>query len=300
MQIEHLASDNDVATIRIEGLERDLKILHLTDSHMAEGDERDPEAAEQVTRMREAFEQRTPGGVSARAVFDQALKKADQQGVDAVVLTGDITHLPTHAGIEIIQQGLQELGLPYLYTLGNHDWHLSHLEWSEATRSDYYPRFHGLTGGNPSHQVLEVGGVRLITLDNSTYQVSAEQVAFLRRELAVGQPCLLFIHIPLWVESLTPAVLEMWKAPIVMAPASGWTDESRAQWMKVLEPSPSTRECFELLCTGPSENLAGIFCGHVHFSHVDEYREGRCQYVTAPGFSGGYRVIQLLEPPRDQ
>ena len=90
-----------------------------------------------------------------------------------------------------------------------------------------------------------------------------------------------------------PAVLETWKAPIVMAPASGWTDESRERWEKVLEPGPGTRECVELLTTGPSENLAGIFCGHVHFSHVDEYREGRWQYVTAPGFSGASRFIRL-------
>jgi hypothetical protein len=61
-----------------------------------------------------------------------------------------------------------------------------------------------------------------------------------------------------------------------------------------LEPSPSTRECIELLTTGSSENLAGIFCGHVHFSHIDEYREGRRQYVTAPGFSGASRLIQLV------
>ena len=294
MQIEHIAADNDdVATIRIEGLERGLKILQLTDSHMAVGDERDPDAAEHVARLRESFQQRTPGGVSAREVFDQALKRGAQEQIDAAVLTGDITHLPTFAAIEIIQQGLKELSVPSLYTLGNHDWHLSHLESSEATRSDYYPRFHGLTGGSPSHQVLELGGVRLITLDNSTYQVNAEQLAFLRQQLAVGQPCLLFVHIPLWVESLMPAVVEMWNAPIVMAPASGWTDESRVRWEKVLDPSPSTRECMELLSTGPSENVAGIFCGHVHFSHVDEYREGRCQYVTAPGFSGGYRLIQL-------
>ncbi len=295
MRIEHVASESDDgATIRIEGLERDLKILHLTDSHMAEGDDRDPEAADRVVQLRESFQQRTPEGVSAREVFDQALKRGAAQEVDAAVLTGDITHLPTFAAIEIIEQGLQELSAPSLYTLGNHDWHFSHLEWSEATRHEYYPRFHGLTGGSPSHQVLEVGGVRLITLDNSTYQVSVEQVAFLARELAVGQPCLLFIHIPMWVESLTPAVVEMWKAPIVMAPASGWTDESRARWEKVLEPSPSTRECIELLTTGSSENLAGIFCGHVHFSHIDEYREGRRQYVTAPGFSGASRLIQLV------
>ena len=31
--------------LSIPGLERDLRILHITDSHMAVGDERDPEAA---------------------------------------------------------------------------------------------------------------------------------------------------------------------------------------------------------------------------------------------------------------
>jgi hypothetical protein len=33
-------------TIRIEGLEREVKLMHITDSHFAEYDERDPEARE--------------------------------------------------------------------------------------------------------------------------------------------------------------------------------------------------------------------------------------------------------------
>ena len=86
--------------------------------------------------------------------------------------------------------------------------------------------------------------------------------------------------------------MERWLAPIVMAAESGWTDETREKW-KVPGNEDSTLECSQLLRTGPSQNVAGIFCGHVHFPHVDAYREGRWQYVTAPGFEGGYRVIEL-------
>lgn len=293
MRIEHvMTGDDGSAKIRIEGLAHDLKILHLTDSHMAEGDERDPRAAEHVVGFRKRFEERTPGGVPAREVFAQTLGKAAQQGVDGAVLTGDIIHFPAHAGLEMIQRGIDELGVPYLYTLGNHDWHFPFLEWSEATRQEYYPRFHTLTGGTPACQSLVLGGVRLIALDNSSYQVSSEQVDFLRGQLATGEPCLLFIHIPLWIESLTPAVMAQWLAPIMMGAETGWSAETREKW-KVGEVSPSTRACRELLTAGASDNVAAIFCGHVHFDHVDEYRDGRYQYVTAPGYGGGYRIIEL-------
>lgn len=293
MQIEHLLHDGDsTTTIRVEGLKRDLKILHLTDSHMAEGDERDPAAAEHVASFQARFAERTPGNVSARKVFFEALQRGKQIGVDAAALTGDMIHFPTQRGLELIAAGLDGLGVPSLYALGNHDWHFPHLPWNDTTRAEQYPRFHDLTGGNPACQSLELGGVRLIALDNSNYQVSAEQVAFLRQELDRGEPCLLFIHIPLWIASLAPAVMEMWKAPIMMASPEGWVQQTRERW-RVAGNDAATLECHELLVSGPSENLAGIFCGHVHFPHTDEYRAGRYQYVTALGLGGGSRVIEL-------
>lgn len=294
MKIEHVLDDRpDGATIRIEGLARDLKILHVTDSHMAEGDERDPEAAEYVTHYRELFEKRTPGAAPALEVFNQTVRQGARQGVAAALLTGDMIHFPARAGLDAIRRGVDELGTPFLYALGNHDWHMPVAEWCEATRDVYYPRFHGLTNGDPACQSVEVGGVRLIALDNSNYQVSNRQVEFLRTEIASGQPCVLCFHIPLWVESLTPAVVDMWKAPIMMGVERGWTPEKMNEW-KVAEATGSTRACRELLVSGDSQNVAAIFCGHVHFAHADEYRPGRYQYVTAPGFGGGHRIIDLV------
>ncbi len=292
MAFEHIPADDDVATIRIDGLEQDLTILHLTDSHMAEGDERDPEAAEAVTRFQKLFQDRTPGGVPAWDLFQRALSMASSRGADAAALTGDIIHFPSHAALEIVHASIHELGVPTVYTPGNHDWHFPHLAWSEATRAEYYPRFHALTEGNPAFGSTEVGGVRLITLDNSTYQVSAEQVEFLRGELDSGQTCLLFIHIPLWLKSLAPEVMDKWQAPIMMASPTGWTLETRKKW-QVEETSKSTQECYDLLLSKAAANLAGVFCGHVHFAHAAEISPGCHQYVTAPGFEGGYRLIEL-------
>lgn len=292
MASEHISSDDDVATIHIDGLERDLRILHLTDSHMAEGDERDPEAAESVQRFQKLFQDRTPGGVPAWDLFQRALSMAADQGADAAALTGDIFHFPSRAAIEIVQAGIEELGVPTIYTPGNHDWHFPHLEWGEATRAEYYPRLHGLTDGNPSYGSEEVEGVRLVRLDNSTYQVTEEQVEFLRQELDSGQPCLLFLHIPLWIKSLAPEVMDKWKAPIMMASPAGWTDETRDKW-RVGEATDSTQACHDLLTSKAASSLAGIFCGHVHFAHDAAIRKGCHQYVTAPGFEGGYRWIEL-------
>ena len=222
------AGRDDVARIRIAGLKRNLRILHLTDSHLTEADERDPQAVEFVEQRGPGlFFKHTPNNGSTLDVFYQTLNKARGSSIQGAVLIGDIIDFPAWAGIDHVARGMKILGVPTLFTPGNHDWHLPHLEWSSALRQEYYPRLHGLTNNTPACQSIELAGVRLITLDNSTYQISPEQLGFLRRELATGQPCLLFIHIPLWIESLVSDVMEHWGAPIMMATPRGWTAETR-------------------------------------------------------------------------
>jgi len=289
MRIRHLDPENPGENaILVEGLTREVVLFHLTDAHLAEADERDPQAREAAAKYQELFRQYTPTGAPACQVFAGLLEQAGKLGPDCAALTGDIIHFPSAAGLERMAQGLD--GLEYLYTLGNHDWFFPYLQWNEATRREYYPRFNPFTGGNPACQAREVGGVRLVALDNSTYQVSAAQVDFLREQLRAGQPCVLLVHIPLYIPSLAPAVMARWKAPIMMGAEEGWTEETRAKWL-VQGVEESTRACVEL--AQQADNLVGILCGHVHFSHADALREGCWQYVTRPGFEGGFRVIRL-------
>ena len=60
---------------------------------------------------------------------------------------------------------------------------------------------------------------------------------------------------------------------------------------KVEQNDASTQACLDLVAR--AENLVGIFCGHVHFDHVDRVHDGCYQYVTQPCFEGGYREIRL-------
>ena len=291
MRSEHLQPENDRETvIAIDGLARELTLLHITDSHMAAADDRDPEALEHATRFQALFEERTPDHVPPRQLFEKALAHANAINADATLLTGDIIHFPSHAALELIEQGVQTLQSPYLYTLGNHDWYFPHLDWNDDTRLAHYPRFDHLTNKTPAAQVLDIEDIRLIAIDNSNYHTTPEQLDFLRQQLATDRPCLLFIHIPIAIPSLIPAVVEVWKEPIVMG-ADGWSEEGKKKW-RVADNNESTLACRQLLIE-EAQNLVGIFCGHVHFPHADEVHPGCMQYVTKPGFEGGYREIKL-------
>lgn len=290
MKILHLNPEHpEENQILVEGLEREVRLFHLSDTHLPEADARDPNPARlAAAHFQPYFQQRTPGGIPTREVSLGLMERCRVLSPDALALTGDILHFPSVAGLELLARNLG--GQEYLYTLGNHDWHFPYHPWSAATRQAHYPRFFAFSGGNPACQVKQVGGLRLIALDNSIYQVSAAQVEFLRRQLQNGKPCLLLVHIPLVVPSLMPSVMARWDAPIVMGGEDGWTAEARAKWM-VGEVAPSTRACLELV--QQAENLVGILCGHVHFPRADQMRPGCFQYVARPGFEGGCRMLNF-------
>jgi hypothetical protein len=291
--IVHAETDSpDETTILIEGLQRNITLLHITDSHLLEVDARDAETIATGAKLLETFSSYSPFGWNPRLHLQQAIARANELGVDYAVLTGDMMHFPSAANLETFEHELKALAAPYLYTPGNHDWLFPHLPATEATRAEYYPRFHRFTGGNPAFQVRDIHGIRLIALDNSTYQISDPQLEALRQELADERPCLLFMHIPLYTPALAPSVWSRWNTPIMIA-APGWTPEAQAAW-SVRDAEASTLGFHELLANGSAPSVAAIFCGHVHFAHAAPFSDGQAQYVTRPGFEGGYRIIRLM------
>ncbi len=290
MRCRHLnPEDPGENEILVEGLERELLVVQLSDTHLPAADARDPHPSRQAARhFQPYFQQRTPKAAPVEQVFAGLLDQARALGPDALALTGDILHFPSVAGLERLRCGLA--GQEYVYTLGNHDWNFPYHAWGEADRLAHYPRFFSLTGGDPACQARRFGGLRLVALDNSTYQVNEAQVEFLRDQLASGEPCLLLVHIPLVIPSLMPSVMARWSAPIVMGGEEGWTPESRAKW-QVGEVGEATRASLELVRR--AENLVGVLCGHVHFPRADEVRPDCLQYVAKPGFEGGCRRLRL-------
>ncbi|OUS77098.1 hypothetical protein B1748_08050 [Paenibacillus sp. MY03] len=288
MKFEHVWTANEKqALIRVEGLARPTVLFHITDSHMQETDDRDG-----IEIWAESVRQYSFDALETRTQFNRALDYANELAVDHVVLTGDIINGATLNNLDYLDNRLQTLRSPYLYTPGNHDWEYPFEPWSEAARSSQYAKFDRFTNANPSYQSTEVNGINLVAIDNSTYQITGDQLDFMERQLAKELPTLLFMHIPIYIPSLLEDVMREWRSPIMMA-AEGWDAKLMAEWM-IEEPRAATIDFYRILMDNPYANLIGLFCGHIHFAHRDAFGRGTYQYVTKAGFSGGYRTIRLL------
>ncbi|MBO7743085.1 metallophosphoesterase [Paenibacillus sp. MWE-103] len=276
-----------------------MTILHVTDCHLTEYDEREPEEIRDTARTRaEAFKSQLAGEGTALENFRRLIERASEQGegeragkIDFTVFTGDIIDFPSQANLETLRDAFSRLPSPYLYTLGNHDWNFG-AACTDEDRQAAYPMFREWSSAVPGCEVRELDGVKLIAIDNGNYQVTQEQFDAVSEAASSGLPYLLFMHIPLYVQGLVKDVVKKWGAPIMMG-AAGWDPDVREAW-QVRHQDDSTGAFCRWLGSPDSGDIRGIFCGHVHLDHIDAFREGRYQYVTAPGYTNHSRLIRLI------
>lgn len=282
------------ATIRIGGLRDPVRMLQLADSHLSLIDERDAEYLETHASYYERFGTRRfredGSPVPTEESFAEAIGTIADQPVDLLALTGDILQFPSQANLECTTEALAPLDCAKMYTAGNHDWWYQTTPGNAEIRQAWWPTLEPLHRGNPSHASCDVGGLRFITVDNSTYQIEPAQLEFVQRKMATNRPIVLLMHIPLSLPTLRPDTLSRWELPILMGDPD-WPLAQRAEWMAGPD-LPSTAAFIELLAAAP--NLVAVFCGHLHFPHVDSLSPTAVQYVVAPGFAGGYRRVDFM------
>ena len=268
-------------------LARRTRILHITDSHISidvdEGDH-----ADNASRMFNAFKDR-----DTLTCFERQLTVAVDEDVDLIALGGDQVNYPSAATVSSLVERLEATGKPWIYTAGNHDWHYEGLPnhgsvLREQWRGPLTPLY---AGRSPHASSIEMNGLRIIAIDNSTFQVDEDQLAFLIDHTSDDNPILLLVHIPLSVGDLRQR-----ERPVCGDLRWGWeTDtnfetERRDRWSEAGN-LPST-EAFVQRVTEAS-SLVAILCGHIHEERVDAINERANQYVTAPGFQGVCRWVTV-------
>ena len=78
-----------------------------------------------------------------------------------------------------------------------------------------------LTGGRPSHQARDIGGIRFVAVDDSDYQVTQQQLDFVTEQLAAGLPTVLLTHIPVSLPTLRGPTIDRWETPLLLADPDG-------------------------------------------------------------------------------
>ncbi|MCK0146383.1 metallophosphoesterase [Arenibacter sp. F26102] len=280
-----------------------IKIVHIADTHMFRDDDRGVPYKKYSGRMAKAYNQtkhfKTDEVTNPELAFEAALNFAKESQADLITLIGDIFSFPSEAAIEWVQAKLEEVNIPYIYVAGNHDWHYEGMEGPlEGLRDKWIvDRLLPLYQGNhPLMAVYDVKGIRFVAIDNSTYQINEDQLAFFKKQVSSGIPMVLLVHIPMYAPGKSIGFgcgNPVWGA----TSDRNFELEGRLKWPEEGH-TKTTFDFHKAVFSAP--NLLGIFAGHIHRFSIESIK-GKPQIVTDDNASGGYLDVNFMPmDPKDQ
>ena len=273
-----------------------IKVVHIADTHLFMDDERGIPYQKYSNRMAKAYNQtthfQTREKTSPNKSFEQTLDFAKEVKADLITLVGDIFSFPSESAIEWVRSKLASTGIPYIYVAGNHDWHYEGMKgqldslretWIEKRLLPLY------RGNDPLMAAYDIKGIRFLAIDNSTYQINEEQLAFFSKQVKSRLPLVLLVHIPMYAPGKKISYgcgNPYWGA----ATDSNFELERRPKWPEKGH-TQTTFDFHKKVFDAP--NLIGIFSGHIHRNSI-EIIKGKPQIVTDDNASGGFLNIDFL------
>ena len=246
------------------GLKEPVRILHLTDPHLTLADDDDGDSMKaHAEGRRQVFHPDSPDQEkSSEHYLEEAM--AYGKNFDLTVITGDVLDFTSHANQVTAKRILDRYD--YLFCAGNHEFSPrvgipDSFEYRKKIESQIQINFHG----NFVFDNRIVGGVNIISMDNSQYIWTPEQFELLKEEVQRGYPCLLFCHVPL-------------SDPYMNHHPSHANLQVSEECIRV------TREVNQYIAD--AAGIKAVFAGHYHKSMCECLPNGKACYILGGLFSG--------------
>ena len=260
------------------GLQRPLKLLHLSDTHICLADERDNERKRQL-----AFSRAKEFGESLH-IFNEAVEYG-RKNCDLFVHTGDLIDFISYPNLEILQKYLS--GTDSFFAVGNHEFsqYVGEAWEDEAYKKQSFDRVQQCVANSIDFASRIINGLNLVAIDNSYYLFAERHLKMLRQEVAKGLPILLLVHNPLYTDELYCEMMENQKrecAYLVGVPKSKlicYPEERFRQQM----PDTPTERFVEYVRHEPA--IKAILAGHLHFNYISYLNVHLIQYITGGTFN---------------
>lgn len=271
----------------IEGLEKEYELLFLTDTHVIISS---PEDSEQI--LANAAE-RMPlfydgAGVSSAEQFPYWMEYANEREVDAVLFGGDIIDYPSPSNIEFLNENISTLEMPYLYTLGNHDWTYPWEYMTEKAKTEYIPALQPMIIGDGVVQVMDMGDFLIVSVDNSSGQINPDALEPYMEILEQGRPVIVMLHVPYVTDPLLAKANELWTTPVAIGAGN----------YGGIYPSEASTSFLEATTAEDSPVIA-VLAGHVHF-YDKEYIGSEKPVIQIVGNAGFVRSGIVLHITGDE
>lgn len=277
------ASNIDTCTLTIPGLSRDYDLLFLTDTHIVIPDESADNEIRNYSEERLAHFT-GEGGLISSEFFTAWIEYANQTKPDALLLGGDIIDSPSASNVKYLSSALDTLNVPYLYTLGNHDWTFPWDYMTESGTAEYLPLLAPYMETNTAIHTLELDDFILVAVDNSNNQIHPDALEEYRQILSRKKPVLLLLHVPFYTEELLARTSAVWPNGVVLGGGIHggiYPNDVSAQFMS--------------LTTAADSPVVAVLAGHVHLSDesVIDGEKDIPQIVGDAGYKGKGTLIHI-------
>ena len=172
-----------------------MKFLHLSDIHFLR----------EYPKAEKGYNSIFSNMTSPLIQIRRALERVDLNKIEFVIITGDLVESGTFEDYAVLKSELEKLlgNIPYILTLGNHD-----------NKKAFYRGWLNKESNDSYNTINEIGGLRIISFDNSQYKnsdgfISDKQYEWLENQLKDGtqKDTILMLHHHLIKDQFTtPAV----------------------------------------------------------------------------------------------
>ena len=271
-------------TVKI-GLDKPVRLLHVTDTHIDLADERDDE-------RKRALANRMSRPDSEEILREQIAYA--HENCDVLVHTGDLMDFVSRPNVEKARGILSDGHI--FYIAGNHDYsqYVGEAWEDDAYRMNSYMQMGYGLGVPMFFNAREVGGVNIVGIDNSYYRFADWQLWRLKREVAKGLPVVLAFHDPLFEESLYREHRR--RVPNECTYLVGCDEEHLLPYSEFRavqqRPDEPTLRMIDYIKSEPLIKV--ILTGHLHFNFESRLTDSLVQFVTGAGYAGDTREVTLV------
>lgn len=277
-----------------DAVKKPFKVLFLSDTHFTIEDERGKEFYQYTKRMGgSAVEPDNYGTTNGREqALIRSLEKAKKEKAELVILGGDIINFPSKASVENVKEIMDASGLKWIYTAGNHDWHYEgeegdasdlRLKWEQESLLSLYQ------GENPLYSSHIINNINFILIDNSSFEITDEQLNFFIKQTEKGLPIVLTIHIPLYLPGHTVDYgcgHPDWN----LKNDTYYEIEGRKPWPEKGHTT-TTYKFHDKVWASP--NVIGILAGHTHETMMDMHNN-IFQYVSDANYRDSDIILHFI------
>ncbi len=297
-----LFSAMDLREIMIPvGIPVPFQALHISDTHLVRVDKRDDELKRYLASRRYTV---YPWG---EHFLNTSIAYAKQNNL-MLIHTGDIYDFITEANLDLTASYFNEN--EWLTAVGNHEFniYLHEARHDAAYKAKSLDMVQGAYPNNIINCAKVQNGINFVSIDNSYYNVTEEQHAFVENEMKKGLPVILLTHIPFYTPehctrnisrerpsvSLCGAPREITDRFTAIKKPVYSDNEPNAEWRRISVNQRADDATLDF-CKWLKEqkNLKGILSGHCHHYHIERFSPTALQYTVGANYKGAGYVINF-------